>query len=51
MYLRMEIAVSVRSLDNMKGTEYLFLKRYCSERWKSISPKTETGTIMGAKAQ
>ena len=50
-YLRIEMAVSVRSLDNMKGTEYLFLKRYCSTKWKKRSPTTEMGTMMGAKAQ
>ena len=32
VYLRMEMAVSMRSLESMKGMEYLFLKRYCSPK-------------------
>ena len=45
------MAVSVRSLESMKGAEYLLPKRYCSVRWKMMSPRTETGTMIGAKAQ
>jgi hypothetical protein len=32
VYLIIELAVSVRSLDSINGTEYLFRNRYCSAR-------------------